>query len=475
MNFTSRFLFGILLVLAAGLSVLTYKSTENMKRHYREALEEPLVDFAQLLSAVISADSSSKLNIGDAFRRGLSEASEYPVKAKIYNLVKGSQDLRVYIADTKGVVIFDSEKRDEGRDFSQWMDVSKALKGLYGARTSKDGKDPSISILYAAVPIRVNGEVIGSVTVGKSTANSNIFIEAAKDSVKQASLAAFVASGLLALFVAALLVTPLKKLTQYAKEVSQGKDAEIPHFKTPEIETLAGALAEMRRSLEGKKYVEHYVQTLTHELKSPLTGINGAVEILKENPDPEDCTRFLGNIEREAKRMEGLVEKLLTLAKLERKAALTAKQRIDCTLLIDEILETFEPVLLEKKIRIVKKIPKEASLHGDLFWVQEALRNLLGNAVEFSPQGGYIEIEVRTSDTVSVYIRDHGPGIPEWAKEKIFDRFFSLSRPSGNKKSSGLGLCIVKEIAEMHGGDVALEDQHGGGCEAVIRFPRAVA
>lgn len=103
----------------------------------------------------------------------------------------------------------------------------------------------------------------------------------------------------------------------------------------------------------------------------------------------------------------------------------------------------------------------------------QALDNLLQNAIEFSPESGTVHVAVsQKGDVVSISITDQGPGIPEYATDKIFDRFYSLARPGTQKKSSGLGLCFVKQIAELHQGDVQLINDSEGGTVATFRIPQ---
>jgi two-component system sensor histidine kinase CreC len=114
------------------------------------------------------------------------------------------------------------------------------------------------------------------------------------------------------------------------------------------------------------------------------------------------------------------------------------------------------------------------AISGERFLLSQAVGNLVQNAVEFSPAGGAVSIGMRVGPTeLAVVVEDEGPGIPVYALEKVFDRFYSLPRPDSGRKSSGLGLSIVREIARMHGGEVTLENRPGGGARAMLTLPRA--
>jgi two-component system, OmpR family, sensor histidine kinase CreC len=114
----------------------------------------------------------------------------------------------------------------------------------------------------------------------------------------------------------------------------------------------------------------------------------------------------------------------------------------------------------------------DAVVDGDPLLLRRAIGNLLDNALDFSPDGGIIHITLtRKGSRVDVSIRDHGPGIPDFADAKVFEKFFSLARPHNKRKSTGLGLAFVKEIAKLHRGRVTLRNAEGGGALATLNLP----
>jgi two-component system, OmpR family, sensor histidine kinase CreC len=113
-------------------------------------------------------------------------------------------------------------------------------------------------------------------------------------------------------------------------------------------------------------------------------------------------------------------------------------------------------------------------VQGDAFLLRRALSNLLDNAIDFSPDGAVVEIDLHVDPRIAqVKVRDHGPGIPDYAEDKVFEKFYSLARPHSQKKSTGLGLAFVKEIAELHHGRITLENASDGkGAVATLSLPR---
>jgi two-component system, OmpR family, sensor histidine kinase CreC len=230
----------------------------------------------------------------------------------------------------------------------------------------------------------------------------------------------------------------------------------------------------MRLKLEDKAYVENYVHTLTHELKSPLAGIRGAAELLQDPMPEADRQRFAANIERQTLRLQALVDKLLTLADVEQMRQLQQVEPVDLSALTREILHTLEPRWRLKGLKVNDALgDASVVVRGNRFLLAQALQNLIDNAIDFSPSGGELSLALeREPGWVTWSVRDQGPGVPDYAQERLFERFYSLPRGDSQEKSSGLGLCLVKEVSDLHGGQVQIRNaENPRGCVASWRLP----
>jgi two-component system sensor histidine kinase CreC len=229
----------------------------------------------------------------------------------------------------------------------------------------------------------------------------------------------------------------------------------------------------MREELQGKKYVESYLHALTHELKSPLAAIEGAAELLDGDEVPEAARKkFLRNIRAESGRLREVVERLLRLSALESRAALEEIRPCDTRELLRELVA--ERAARAEPAGVTLRVEREtdARVEGEPFLLRQAIGNLLDNAVDFSPPGGTVELSGEESDGWWLLtVRDHGPGFPDYAARRLFERFYSLPRPGGGAKSTGLGLTAVREVAQLHHGTVGLENHPGGGAVATLRIP----
>lgn len=447
---------------------------DNQRIRYLEGVEDPLVDQANILAALVGSEMENGKFDSEGWYTVFEEVSSRFLSAKIYDLDKNNVDLQVYITDAKGKIVFDSRSRENiGEDYSKWRDVRLTLDGQYGARSTRKYEDvPTSSVLFVAAPIRVAGEIAGVLTVAKPTTNINNFIEGAKPKITRISLVALLIALLLSLVASIWITRPIKRLTTYAIDTGSGRRTVFPRLDCTEIGDMGKAFEKMQEALEGKRYVEQYIQNLTHEIKSPLSAIRGAAELLDEEMPRDRRTRFMANIRNEAGRIQEIVDRMLQLTELESLKELQSTENVSMRSLVRTILESKQPMLLQKQIEIELDVEDDLVVQGDSFLLFQAVSNLIQNAIDFSPRGGQICLRGGEKDERMFFsVLDQGPGIPEYAGEKIFDKFFSLQRPDSDSKSTGLGLCLVREVANLHNGKVALKNREEKGARAELVLP----
>jgi two-component system sensor histidine kinase CreC len=218
--------------------------------------------------------------------------------------------------------------------------------------------------------------------------------------------------------------------------------------------------------------VESYLHSLTHELKSPLAAIQGTAELLDEEMPKRDQKRFIANIRRESERLHQVVEQLLCLAAVEKQQVLRDPVAVDSNALITSLCEERAWRLQPKGIHFKTQLIDKPKPSAEMFLLQQAMGNLIDNAIDFSPLNGLITLDSRVEDGKWLFtVRDQGPGIPDYALQRVYERFFSLARPDGGSRSSGLGLSFVREVANLHGGRVTLKNGRDGGAEAQLVLP----
>ena len=482
MSKRTRIFIGILLIYVAGIGFMLYRVVADLDPRYRESAEESLVETSQLMASLIEQDIRD--GALDTVRLEPVFQSLYARRfnAQIFSVTKTRVELRAYVTDRSGRVVFDSTGQHLGEDFSQWRDVSRALKGDYGARTTPDvASDPDSSVMYVGAPVRWsqggNGEIIGTVTVGKPVQSFGQFVTAAREKTLYVGLVSVLAVLVLVVMVSVWLVRPFGLIADYVRYVRAQRRFSLPRLGRRAVGVIGAAYDEMRDALAGHNYVADYVQTLTHEVKSPLSAIRGAAELLQEPgmPQPER-QRFLANIQRETQRIQEMVDRMMELTALETRRMLERAEPVALKPLLEELAGATQGQAAQRHIRIELDAPQDAVVEGDAFLLRRAVSNLLDNALDFSPEGSTVQLSLSVQRrSVHITVRDQGPGIPDYAQDKVFEKFYSLARPHSKKKSTGLGLSFVKEIASLHHGRIELDNRpegEGPGAVATLSLPR---
>lgn len=479
MSIRARIIVTHLLIVGIGFFYLVKKITDvrEIKPRYMQSIEEPMVDTAHLFAAILERGiKDGGIDIA-AFREAFQQAKAHPLKAKIYSKEKTSLDLNVYVTNANGLVIFDSDNgRAEGQDYSQRNDVYLTLRGKYGARSTREVKeDPTSSVLFVAAPVMSGDKIAGVLTVSKPQKSMAAFMEETRRKIFIMGAIAATLVVLAGTLLSTWITRPIKQLTEYARAVRNERRVPLPKLGRSEIASLGKAFEEMRDALDGRKYIENYVQTLTHEIKSPVAAIRGAAELLHEDMPTEQREKFLRNIEAETVRIQEVVDRLLLLSEVEAKRALENQKQVDLREMLQHAIKDVSASAEAKEIEIATMLPPEPCVvSADEFLLEKAIVNVLQNAIAFAPAKGKVTATLqRLADSCVLQVEDNGPGVPDFAQARVFERFFSLPRPDTGKKSSGLGLALVREITSLHRGSIALRNASAGGAVAELILPQA--
>jgi len=435
---------------------------DDIKPSIRQASEETLVDSANLMAEFVAPYLVREGKGLEQFEKIFELFNQRQLDAKIWSHRKTKTNLDFYITDIEGQVLFhSSDKSQQGKDYSRWLDVSRTLAGKYGARTTRvDPENDLTGSMYVAAPIMFDNTLIGVITLIQPHQGVQQFIGPAQSKILLMGGGVLLTLVILGLILTSWFNRMLKRLTAYVNQIRGGKAVEQLKFSDPSFNKLADTLHKMRQELDGKAYIEQYVHTLTHELKTPLSAISASAQILEADLDSMKKQQFINNIETEVLRSKQLIERLLLLASIENQQHQVFK-RLDLEALVEEEIKSFQALLANKNIRLVLRKSEEFDgfLNGDEFLLRMAIRNLLDNAIDFSFNDAVLEIFLQsTKSEIELRIVNQGKPIPEYALSRLFERFFSTPRPSTGRKSSGLGLCLVNEIAQLHGGRVSLRN-----------------
>lgn len=290
--------------------------------------------------------------------------------------------------------------------------------------------------------------------------------------------------GVSAFFLVRLGLRPLDRMEATAGQIAAGELSRrvTPATPSTEVGRLGLALNAMLDRLEqafaqrqaSEERLRQFLADASHELRTPLASIRGYAELFRMGVARNETERqtAMQRIEDESKRMGVLVEDLLTLARLDETPALT-RVPVDLTVLARDAVEDARAMAPERPITL--DAPDSAVVSGDPHQLRQVLANLMRNALVHAPGQALIEVSLEQDEqTVTLSVRDHGPGLPAGADpERLFDRFWraEAGRERG-KAGAGLGLAIVTEVVEAHQGQITAQNAPGGGARFIARLPK---
>jgi two-component system phosphate regulon sensor histidine kinase PhoR len=217
-----------------------------------------------------------------------------------------------------------------------------------------------------------------------------------------------------------------------------------------------------------------FVANVSHELRTPLTAVRGYAEALLDGPvDTEETRKFLGIIARHSARMERLVNDLLRLARLDAKQETLDVVPCDIEQIFNNVVADLGPTIEAKRQQVISAVaPDAATVQADPAKLHDVLRNLLENAVNYSPEGANVQLAAaRVNGSLAITVADSGPGIPPEDLSRVFERFYRVDKSRSGVGGTGLGLAIVKHLVELHGGVAKAENQPGGGAKFTVTLP----
>jgi two-component system, OmpR family, phosphate regulon sensor histidine kinase PhoR len=235
-----------------------------------------------------------------------------------------------------------------------------------------------------------------------------------------------------------------------------------------------GVLRDVSRLEKTESMRRTFVGDVSHELRTPIASIAAAAETLAEgSPDKAETAELLGLIRRQSDRMRELIDDLMDLAQIESGAVPLVREEIPLHELLSEVAEDLGSAARDRRVDVRVIGDVAVSAFGDRRRVGQLARNLMDNAIKFSPEGAPVVVRVwRHGGRAGFSVEDLGPGIPKAERDKIFQRFYQVDRSRSKvRPGSGLGLAIVKHIAQLHGASVEVEGEPGHGSTFHVRFP----
>ena len=371
------------------------------------------------------------------------------------------EGIRITLIGQSGDVLFDSMVSAISDNHLNRPEVVSALEdgSGYAVRTSEAS---GLDMHYYA--LRLDGGMILRVSMFASGINS--FIDDALPLMLALSLVVVVIALIMAKILTDRLVEPIEKL-------SSNPDAtEMPY---PELRPFA-------EQMEKDRYVQQHMEMLrreftanvSHELKTPLTGISGYAEMIETGiAKPEDVQDFAGKIRKEALRLLGLVGDIIRLSELDSAEKEEDAEQVDLLELAEENVERLNPIADSMGVSVTVD-GEPCYVTGSRKRLDELVFNLIDNAVRYNKTDGSVAVSVKNTEANIIFaVSDTGIGIPSEARDRVFERFYRVDKSRSKRDGgTGLGLAIVKRVAMLYGAEIRLESEENVGTTVSVRFPK---
>lgn len=400
------------------------------------------------------------------------------VIANTINTICSANGCDIFICDTNGKVILCREMINgnirEGNACETHSSyqippdiMKKATKGNFSEITLL-GDTYSVNQLVVASPIRAGSNTMGVVFASKSVASTIYsFVKSVSQIVLFSAVVVLVAIAFLTYFMVYRFTRPLRQISYAAKRYAVGNfEYKIPVKGDDELADLAKGLNKMASSLsvlEGSR--RSFVANVSHELKTPMTTIGGFIDGMLDGTIPkEKHDYYLKIVSEEVKRLSRLVTGMLNMSKLEAGEMQINAKEFDLSQCIFRTLLNFENKIEAKKLEIIGfENAEKVIVKADEDMLMQVIYNLVDNAIKFTPQSGMISFKIFSDDKKAyVSITNSGQGISPEELDKIFERFYKIDKSrSFDVKGAGLGLYIVQNIINLHGGEIKATSEEG--------------
>jgi len=340
-------------------------------------------------------------------------------------------------------------------------------------------------MMYLALPVRSNGQLVGYVRTALPLSVIDERISQLRAIIAVGAGSAVLVALLLGLVFARRFSAPLTAMTSVAEAMAQGDyDQKLSITRSDEIGKLAGALNQMAESARDRMSELHrleqirrdFVANVSHELKTPIAAVRGLVETVIDDRKmtDEDRERFLAKIRNQSMRLSSIVTDLLTLSQLESGNGMLETGLLDLCEVVRSTVTSLAQTAEARNIRVEVRLPEDpVRLLGDEDALSQVISNLLDNALKYSPRDAAVWIRLRKENGKAVIeIQDRGVGIEPRDRDRIFERFYRVDKARSRELGgTGLGLSIVKHIVLAHGGAVDVESSPGAGSTFRVLLP----
>ena len=404
------------------------------------------------------------------------------------------QQVRILLLTPRGQVLADTQGDWTGKQAKGALDEIHKDPGTsyaHGSLTTPSG-DTQLYVSLPATSLRLaaeSGESKRLVYVALLASPRRGLRAVLKDIAKrflQAGLVTLVISIILALLIARSIAKPLQRITAATEEIARGNYDQTLDITSPdEVGRLAASFNAMVHEVKASRQAQRdFVANVSHELKTPLTSIQGFSQAILDGTADDEVNRYraMEIIDSEANRMSRLVDELLDLARIESGQVKMLREPVDLAQMLEACVEKFALRAREGNVELVLDVPALPLVTGDKDRLDQVFTNLLANALKYTPPDGKVMVKaqevkkirkkVGLASTVEISVTDTGTGIPLEDLSHIFERFYQVDKSrAGQDRGAGLGLTIARQIVEAHEGSISVESVRDLGTKFTVSLP----
>lgn len=356
-------------------------------------------------------------------------------------------------------------------------DLKKILAGKTVYRKKQFSEALNTDVVFYGTPLKQDHKTIGAVLIFSPLDPINSWLAKINAMIAGTALFALIISFFFISFSSARISRPIKQMEEITRKIANGEESPELNIHTgDEIEQLANSFNHMKQQVASTELMRReFIANVSHELRTPLTSINGFTQgMLDGLIQPHQYPHYLTVIQSETQRLMRLTGDILELAKLQGGRLTLHKQHLSVTDQLNKALEAFEMQRAQKQIRFRIDCAADLYVWADPDRLQQILHNIIDNAMRYSSEGQQINIRVqKQTGFLQFAITDYGTGISTEDLPYVFERFYRDEKSRFGITGSGLGLSIVKNLVEAHGGKITVKSQAGQETSFIFNLPEA--
>lgn len=399
---------------------------------------------------------------------------------------------RVLVLDQDGKVQADSYLSALGQRLAYPEVTSILVSGRtadYGVHSLKTGEsaDQNSNMLgfassgewvsYSTAGVVQENHVIGVLLLVSSVRDMMQSLLTVQNNLVLLFVLVAVAAVLAGMVFSSVFTKPITEMTRVIRSMSKGDLAARVHERgSGEVKQLAIAFNSMSEQLESLNQTRNqFVSNASHELKTPLATMKIMIESLIYQPDMDNelRTEFLGDVNSEINRLSNIVSDLLTLVQVDSRSTRLSREKMSLAEVVKDVQHRLMPMADQRGQSINLNLQDSCDMYADRAKLQQVVYNLMENAVKYTPQGGFIKVNLqRVGRDAQLTVSDSGPGIPKDSLGHVFERFYRVDKARGRESGgTGLGLSIVQQYVGLHGGTVRVQSEDGQGAMFIVELP----